>query len=126
MNNRERIEKAILMYEGAIKDALKSERRIFLVSLVSPVVLAVAAFVSVIRSDLSALIASVGVGGANLAVIYGTIGKEIKAFLRESSSLRLSVKRLKMELTLCGEVDRDCMKKVEQMLRGYFKALEKE
>ncbi len=31
-----------------------------------------------------------------------------------------------MELTLCGEVDRDCMKKVEQMLRGYFKALEKE
>ncbi|MBE9592787.1 MAG: hypothetical protein IMF19_04835, partial [Proteobacteria bacterium] len=63
-------------------------------------------------------------GGANLAAIYATIGNEIKTYLKESSSLKRSVKKLKLEITLCRDADDNCMHNVERSLRKYLEDLE--
>ena len=124
MNRRSRIEEAIRLYESIIADALKSKKKIFFISLISPIALVIAAGISIIRSDLGALITSVGLGGANLAAIYATIGNGIETYLKESSSLKRSVKKLKLENSLCRDNDDNCMDNVERILRKDLEELE--
>ena len=125
MGRRNRIKEAIAIYESIIVEALKAKKRIFFISLVSPISLVISTGISIFYSNLGAVITSLGLGGANFAILYATIGNTIDSYLKESSSLKQSVKKLKLNFVLCGSDDYDRMDDVERDLKKNLEELEK-
>lgn len=121
MNRRERLEEEVLSYEIGIKKALVSERKLFYIFLVSPISLVIAVIVTWIYSDLIAVFTSIGLGSANLFVIWSSIGGRIKNYLIEHFFLTVSINELRFLLNKCkNDDDNGCLEEVEAKVERYL------